>query len=152
MERIEKDRERERERDIGLYVSACVMFVCVRCCVRVWLRALCVCVGFLLLGLRTHSGTSDNFYNYFDNFRPWTKIMTTFTIITCTISDHGWWFHSKPCATVIFFQEVEYQSHSEHFRFFFFPYPFQSHFRSIPKLEHKGNVNNYMLIFLSFCK
>ena len=70
-----ENREGSRERDRGLCVSACVMFVCVHCCVRVWLRALCVCVGFLLSGLRTHSGTSNNFYNYFDNFRPWTKIM-----------------------------------------------------------------------------
>ena len=66
--KIEKDRERETE-----VVSACVMFVCVRC-VRVWLRALChLCVCVWVPPVRrTHDSLSipDKFYNYFDNFRP----------------------------------------------------------------------------------
>ena len=40
--REKRDREGSRKRETEV-VSACVMFVCVRC-VRVWLRALCVCV------------------------------------------------------------------------------------------------------------
>ncbi|RXI08328.1 hypothetical protein DVH24_022472 [Malus domestica] len=103
----------------------------------------------------THSGfpttftiiltISDHFYNY--NL-PW--MVVSFKTV-CRYSFKRWSIRAIQsifissssltlfkAAIVIFFQKVEYQSHSEHFRFFFFPYPFQSHSRSIPELEHKG--------------
>ncbi|RXH71448.1 hypothetical protein DVH24_018803 [Malus domestica] len=68
----ERSRRIERERDRG---RVCVCDVCVRAlCACVVACVVCVC-GFLLSGGHmTHSGFSTN---------------------------HGWWFHSKPCADIL---------------------------------------------------